>query len=383
MKKFLMVALITAVAALGYYLSGLGGGTSKDYFEVSGVIECDDAGVGSKEGGRVAEVPAAEGESVEAGQALIRLESDSLTAMLMEAVSGADMARAGLEMLRRGYTVEEIEAAREAVRALRSQTDLLERGTRSEQIEAARAELRAAESQADNLRLTHERLANLFDAGLVSRQQVDNARTAMEGAANRLDATAANYEMALNGPRDEEKESAAHRLKEAEAKLKRMELGPRNEEISKAEAALEQAEARVRLLQSRMEEMTIRAPAKGTVDVLDLRPGDIVAPGEEVAKLVFDSSLWVRVFIPENRLGAVSRNQKLKLHVDSLPGKLFTGRLSRISERAEFTPRNIQTPHGRASQVFRARIDIEDPEKVLRAGMTAITQIPLSEWERK
>ena len=400
----------------------------KDTVDVSGVIECEEVRVGSKEGGRVAEVLVSEGDTVNAGQAMVRLESATLDAMIDESRAAERLAGARLSMLENGATAEEIQAAQAVVdaqkqqvamlehgatteeiqaaqagvAAQRQQVALLQRGTRREQIDAARADWSAAREQYENLRGSYQRLSRMYDAGVAARQTVDNAQTAMNAAEERAKAARATYDMALNGPRPEEIATARNKLAQGDAELRRIRKGPRPEEksaaksilaqsdaqlrrirngsrpeeIAQARATLDQARAKTRTLKTRLAEMTIRAPAHSVVESLDLYPGDLVAPAEEVARLVLSDKLWVRVFVPEDRLGFVMPGARAKVFVDSFPNKAFRGTVSRVARKAEFTPRNVQTPEGRASQVFRTKIIIDNADGSLRAGMTAIVSLP-------
>lgn len=428
MKKAIIVIVIIAVIAGGlYWRYRQRADAARDTVEVSGIIECEEVRVGSREGGRVLDVKVKEGEVVKAGRVLVRLESDALDAALSEALAAESAAAAKLEQLMNGATPEEIEAAKAAASALeyrvemlengsteeeidaaeagvaaqQQQVDLIDSGTRQEQIDAARADWEAARAQYDNLKLTYERQERLLGAGVVSQQAADNARTAMNAAGEAVAAKKALYDMAMRGPRTQEKKAARdmlaqssaqlrlvkkgpraeevaiarQQLAQSDAQLRRVVKGPRSEEIAQAGAALDQSRARVRSVRARLREMVIRAPENCVVDAIDLNPGDLVAPGEEVARLVLHEDLWVRVFVPEDMLGMVRTGSGVSLFVDSFPGKAFKGTVSRVSAKAEFTPRNVQTPEGRSMQVFRVKIVIPDKSGDLRPGMTATVKL--------
>jgi len=75
--------------------------------------------------------------------------------------------------------------------------------------------------------------------------------------------------------------------------------------------------------------------------------------------------------LPEARLGFVQPGLKVDVRVDSFPGKNFAGVVRRIHRQGEFTPRNVQTQEERALQVFQTEVVLEDPDHVLRPGMSA------------
>jgi len=89
-----------------------------------------------------------------------------------------------------------------------------------------------------------------------------------------------------------------------------------------------------------------------------------------VAVLLESDELWVRVFVPETRLGHVKVGQAVDIAIDTFPKRAFKALVQSVSERAEYTPRNVQTPEQRQDQVFAVRLRL-DPAPELKAGMTA------------
>jgi multidrug resistance efflux pump len=89
-----------------------------------------------------------------------------------------------------------------------------------------------------------------------------------------------------------------------------------------------------------------------------------------VAVILEPEELWVRVFVPETNLGRVKVGQAVKVFIDSFPDRPFGAHVASVSERAEYTPRNVQTAAQREDQVFAVKLDI-DASPELKAGMTA------------
>src|SRR5207248_2435595 len=117
--------------------------------------------------------------------------------------------------------------------------------------------------------------------------------------------------------------------------------------------------------------MNIAAPSDCVLEVLSVKPGDVLAPNREVATLLLPQHLWVRVYVPEPWLGFLKLDQTVKVRVDSFPEKDFEGRIEQINRAAEFTPRNTQTVAERIKQVFGVKIRLPTESGVLRAGMAA------------
>jgi multidrug resistance efflux pump len=152
--------------------------------------------------------------------------------------------------------------------------------------------------------------------------------------------------------------------------------GSRTEDIDEAKAAADAADAAVAAVDRQIEELVVRAPSDGVVDAVELRPGDLVAPNAPVLTIVDGARLWVRAYVPENRLD-VQIGQELEVSVDSFPGRRFKAHVTFVAREAEFTPGNVQTPDERSKQVFRVKVEFGEGRDVLRPGMSADVWLPV------
>jgi multidrug resistance efflux pump len=146
--------------------------------------------------------------------------------------------------------------------------------------------------------------------------------------------------------------------------------GNRREDIELARAQFANDEARYR-------ERQVTAPSAATVEVLDVRPGDLVAPNTPVATLLERNQIYVRIYVPETQIGRVTLSQKGEIRVDSFPQDVFAGVVEQINQQAEFLPRNVQTKEERVHQVFGVKLRIEDPSGRVRPGMAADVKLKL------
>ncbi len=194
-------------------------------------------------------------------------------------------------------------------------------------------------------------------------EQLDAARAALLVRKQEL-------ELLEVGTREEEKREAKARLDEAEQAWNLTKNGYRKEEIERAKAARDAARAALDVIREQKKELVITCPIDGVIEALDLQKGDLVPSGGPVLSVMDDNHLWVRAYVPQNRVG-LQIGQKLLVTVDSFPDESFEGELTFISRQAEFTPSNVQTPEERAKQVFRIKVAIQNSTTQLRPGMTA------------
>jgi HlyD family secretion protein len=119
----------------------------------------------------------------------------------------------------------------------------------------------------------------------------------------------------------------------------------------------------------------IRTPIAGVLLVRAIEPGEIAAPGGALLVVGDLTSLTLTVYVPEDRYGQVSLAQSYPVTVDSFPGKVFSGKVTYISDKAEFTPRNVQTVAGRKNTVYAVRLTLDNPGLALKPGMPADVEL--------
>jgi len=136
-------------------------------------------------------------------------------------------------------------------------------------------------------------------------------------------------------------------------------------------ADLTRATAARKLAQIAFNEGTIKAPISGTILTKVADTGDLMAPFSTVVTMADLSVLDIMLYVPETKYGKIMLKDYVYVTVDSYPGESFTGRVSNISNKAEFTPKNIQTKEERTTQVFGIKVKIPNSEDKLKPGMPA------------
>ena len=360
-RRVLAVVVVCTLLIGGLLYSQRRGGPLK----VSGFVESDEIRIGSRVGGRVKTVRVDEGDVVAAGQPLVELEPFQLLEQMAQARAVLLESDADARRLDAGYLPEEVEQAQAKLDQLIAARDRLANG--EEDIAAAQANLELAQAQMQLAKLRYDRTETLFGKNNVSQQEMDQVTSELRVA------------RATERVRGEElgklKRSRASDLKEAEARVEeaRQEWllrknGYRREDRDRAQASVAASKAAVAAIERQIEELTIRAPAAGTVEAVDLRPGDLVAANTTAVSIMERNRLWIRTYVPEKNLN-ISVGSPVVVTTDSLPGKTFKAHVVYIARQAEFTPGNIQTPEERSKQVFRVKVVLDEGQEDLRPGM--------------
>ena len=225
-------------------------------------------------------------------------------------------------------------------------------GSRPEELRQAEANLHQAQLDLGNKEIQYERMKELYERGVISKETFDNAETKYKVAQAALQIATENYQL----------------VKE----------GPRKEDIEDARAQVDQAQASLKLAETQLSYTVLNSPISGVVLVKSSEIGEVVNPGTSVLTLADIDNVWLKAYIPETDLGKVKWGQEVIVTTDLRPKKEYRGRISFISSQAEFTPKQIQTEKERVTLVYRIKIDIPNPDRELKPGMPADGRILLA-----
>ncbi len=346
-RRFLFpgVVLLLVVAALFWWRQWSDRGMPEGLILASGRIEGDRYTVAAKQPGRVAALLAQEGDRVTAGQVLARLDDARIRAQLAQAQARVAAAKAALAAVR-----SELEVLRRRVP--------LEIDTAKADVAHAEAALAAAKARAHQARKDARRYAELAKTGGVDRYAAEQADLAWTVARADL----ATAQAAL--------EQARKRL--AEAELGRQTLRSKAHEAAQAEARLEEAKAGLEERRSLLADLEVKAPADGTLVTRIVDLGEVVTPGAPLFTLVDLDRLYLKVYVPEKEIGRLRRGLEARIYTDAFPDHPFPARVRYIADRAQFTPKEVQTPDERVKLVYAVKLYLdENPDHRLTPGLPA------------
>jgi HlyD family secretion protein len=330
-RKIFFILIPLAVGAALFYLFTRNESGEDHSIKVSGNIETTEVDVGFKIAGRVMAVTVQEGDRVEKGQVLGRLDDEDLR--------------------------QRLEVGKATLRSGTARLEKLLAGSRPEELGEAEANLRQAEFDLENKQKHYERIKSLFERGVIPREALDNAE--------------AGFKIAR---------ASAQKAREGYQLVK---VGPRKEDIEDARAQVEQARASLRLAETQLGYTVLRSPISGVVLVKSGEIGEVVNPGTPILTLAEIENVWLKAYISETDLGRVKWGQEVSVTTDTRPEKTYHGKISFISSQAEFTPKQIQTEKERVTLVYRIKIDIPNPDRELKPGMPADGRILLASSPQK
>ncbi|MBS1120023.1 MAG: secretion protein HlyD family protein [Deltaproteobacteria bacterium] len=287
-----------------------------------GIVEYETRVVAFEESGKVTKVSVQRGDVVKDGDELARVDDT-------------------LARLNRDARAADVDAALADVA-------LVKAGARREDVAATEAELRAAVVSEQHLQTVARRAHSLLDQNAIAKAEVDQADTELSRATSQRQAI--------------------------EQRLAALRRGARPQEIARVEAQSVRPGVAVSLEDARLARFTVRAYGAGEVLDVHVKPGELAAVGTPVATLADTSHPYADVFVPQAQLGGVTLGARAAVRVDSVAAPL-PAVVEYIARQTEFTPRFLFSERERSALVVRVRVRIDDPKRLLHAGLPAFAQV--------
>jgi multidrug resistance efflux pump len=371
------VALLLVCLAAGWYYWPFQG---SNVLRFPGIVEIQEVRLGSKVGGRVAKILVTEGDLVSPGQELVVFEIPELENQKAERLATLEGMRAEALKAENGPRVEEKQAAEQTARSAWEKYVRVKKGWREEEKRQTVGELDIAKAEIVRSNKELVRVARLQQENSSTQTDYETALAARDKAQGQLNAMLAKNEMMQTGSRPEDVSAAYADWKKSRANFELLKKGTRPEGIALARARVSEAEAKLKEVETNIKEAVVSVPSelgKGILEVLSVRPGDLVPPNQPILRVLRIEDMWVKVFVPETQLGRIPLGREVEVTIDAYPDRRFRGKVIQKASISEFTPRNVQSLDERRYQMFALKIRIDDPQGAFNAGMAAEVIIPV------
>ena len=332
-KKWIAPAAIALIAAAAYFAwnASRDSGPGAGFVQGNGRIEATEIDIATKLPGRLAEVLAAEGDFVQAGTALARMDVAALQAQRSEAVARHAQAQHG-------------------VATAHAQVALRESDLRATQAQVA---LRESELDAAQRRLA--RSQPLAAQGMWPQQELDNDRAKVRSAQANLNAARAQVQ-------------AAQAAIEAA-----------RSQVAGAEAAVAAVAATLTRIEAEIDDTALKAPRAGRVQFRVAQPGEVLGGGGKVLNLVDLSDVYMTFFLPETVAGRVALGSEARIILDAAPQYVIPATVSFVASTAQFTPKTVETVSERQKLMFRIKVQIA-PQLLQKHLQQVKTGLPGVAW---
>ena len=295
----------------------------------SGNVEATEVQVAPEVGGRIVDLRVSEGDRVKAGDVIATLDTRDTELQIGRARAERAAAAAQLHLFEAGARAEDVRQA-------------------EAQVDATTSEIAAIDVEIKNAQTDLDRFEALLSANAGSQKQRDDARARVDLARER-------------------KRAAEERVRVSRTALDRVRAGARKEELEGARARVATVDAQLAVLEKGLRDAQVTAPAGGIVTQKLVDAGEIVAPRATLVVVTDLDHAWANVFVPEPMVPRIALGQAATVRTDA--GSSVQGKVTFISPRAEFTPRNVQTADERSKLVYRVKVTVDNSAGTLKQGM--------------
>ena len=338
--KTLAIVGVAAVIALLVWSELRPQGLGDAFTSGNGRIEATEIDVATKTPGRVLEITVDEGDFVQPGQVLARMDTEVLDAQLNQARAQVRQAENAI------LTAQAMVAQRES-----------EKTTAEAVVAQRRAELTAAQKR-------YQRTETLVARNAMPRQQLDDDLASMQSLQAALAAARAQVLSTEAG------------------------IAAAKSQVIEAESAVEAARASVARLQADIRDSELKTDRVARVQYRVAQPGEVLGAGGKLLNLVDLADVYMTFFLPERQAGRVAMGSEARLVIDAAPQYVIPARITYVASVAQFTPKTVETESEREKLMFRvkARIDPELLKKHMeqvKTGLPGVAYLKLdadAEW---
>jgi HlyD family secretion protein len=305
---------------------------------VSGHVEATEVHIASEVGGRILELRVDEGARVSRGDVVAALDTRDTELQIQRARADRATAVAQLRLLEAGSRVEDIRQA-------------------EAQVDAGEAEAMAIDADLKAAQVDADRFEALLKANAGSQKQRDDAKARVDVTRERL-------------------RGAQERVRAARETVARWKRGTRPEEIDAGRARVASTDAQIAVLDKALADAQIVAPVSGVVTQKLVDAGEIIMRGTPLVVVTDLDNAWANLFVPEPMVPRVKLGQAARVVTDA-GGEGLQGKVTFISPKAEFTPRNVQTAEERSKLVYRIKVTVDNRAGILKPGMPVDAELAL------
>lgn len=305
---------LSILLAIAECLFTLPGCTDKNAHDASGFFEAKEILIASEQNGKILSMGVEEGDQIKALQPLAQIDvtNDKLKA-------------------------EQVQAS---IRALTQKTN-----NPTEQVKLMQDQVRVQQAQLDQLKRERNRVANLLKADAATQKQLDDLTSQVDQVEKQLLVTKQQLNVTLSN------------------------INTQNSGILSERAPLQKSIAQI---ENQISKGVVFSPLTGTVLTKYAYEGEMATVGKVLLKVANLDTMTLKVYATQDQLSRVKLGQAVKIFIDQdkKSFKEYTGKVSWVSSKAEFTPKTILTKDERANQVFAVKVRVPN-DGFLKIGMYA------------
>lgn len=366
-KKYALnvtIVVLLAIASLFIYIKLNPQRLPENLIAGSGRLDGDIIALNTKYPGRLESVLVQEGQSLEHGEVIARLQNDEYQVKLRALKETIASAKEGLVAIEQEYVITEesipleIKKAQQAVEIAVAQ---------KEELHDSVSSLKAVVAQGQR---DYSRMLSLYERKLIGQQKVELSELKLTGDTNKLTALQQKVIQIDKGV-----SIAKDNVKLAQSQQKRLIVIRAN--INATKKKVNALQANREELQITIDQLVIKSPINGMVVEKVAQPGEVLGSGMIIATLIDPQTLYLKMFVDTLENGKIKVGDKAAIFLDSYPDTAIEAQVVRIEQKAEFTPKEVNVKSDRIQRMYAVHIKPMKSNKLFKIGLPAIGVISI------
>ena len=357
------------------------------FIEASGTVENNLISVSSEVTGTVLETMTSEGDLITKGDTLVIIENTALQNQYNQSLINQQLAEENIIMLEgsiTNLTIQNADATQQAHNAYlsaKAEYDKVMDGASEDEIKQAEETLSQAKTNLDYAKTNLDRNKELFDEEAISQSKYDEALKIYNVSQAQYNVALSKLNLINSYPTETSSSAAESKMLQLKAGYElsisngNTQLRQLESQLSIAKVQLVQANNTVEQTKRELDKLNIKSPIDGVVNSLFVKEGEFATAGKLTAEIFNPENIEINAYVSEANIGRVIVGQETVISIDSYENEYFTGKVTKINNLAEFTPKNIQTKEERVNTVFKVTIKAIETDGALKPGMPADVKI--------
>lgn len=359
------------------------------YIESSGIVESNAVSVSSEVTGTVLENLVKEGDKVKKGDVIAKINSTSIKNQYDQAMINANLLEKNIELLQdqiqnfKSQNEDAVKQAQGSYLSVRAEYEKVMDGASLDEIKQVEEAVSQAKINLDFTKTNLDRSEYLLGEEAISQSKYDEALKSYNIAIAQFNSASSQLNLVSSYPTNSSAKAAESKMNQAQAGYE-FAVSNGDSQLSLLEGQLEiailqyeQAKSIVEQNKIELEKSTIKSPMDGIVNSLLIKQGEFVQMGKLSAEVYDPDNVEIKVYVSEANIGYIMVGQNANIYIDSDNNKTYEGKVVRINNEAEFTPKNIQTKEERVNTVFEVKILVLDSSGTIKPGMPADVNIKI------
>lgn len=395
-KNYFVPLIIISLLGLLFYTNMFKGEASSfkhtkegNFLIASGIVENNAVMVSGEVPGTLKEFYIKEGDTVSKGQPIAKIDDTILQKQYSQAENNVKIAETKLSAIEiaienmKIQNKNQINQAQNVYAVANAQYEKIKSGARPQEIEQVRKAMEQLRSVYENAKENLKRMQALFDEGAISKQKYDEVKAGHDVAKAQYEAAKEKLSLLEEGASAEDLAIAMANVSQAESAYEfikstaEAQFDAKEKELELTKTQLKQTKTALAQAKDQLDKALIKAPIDGLISVKYLNIGEMTSLGMPVVEILDTGDTRLDVYIAESDIGHIKLIQESKVFIDSFPDKTYSGQVIEISNKAEFTPKNIQTKKERVNTVFKVTVKVMDSNGEVKPGMPADVEIKI------